>query len=99
MTGARGHRKFAIEYRQAFRHPFYSFEFITSFGLRLVPMSRDLRFAWEAMPQQLLDKQAQKVRDSLRAALITWAETQGSGSDYPDNLPLPAPSGSLGSLV
>ena len=39
-------------------------------GLRLVPMARDLRFAWEEMPQQLLDEQAQKVRDSLRAALI-----------------------------
>ena len=27
-------------------------------GLRLVPMVRDLRFAWEEMPQQMLDEQA-----------------------------------------
>ena len=36
-------------------------------GLRLMPMVRDLRFAWEEMPQQLLDEQAQKVRESLRS--------------------------------
>jgi len=59
-----------------------------SVGLRLVPMARDLRFAWEEMPQQLLDEQQQKVRDSLRAALIHWAEQTGEGSDYTDNLPL-----------
>ena len=40
-----------------------------SIGLRMIPMVRDLRFAWEEMPQQLLDEQQQKVRDSLRAAL------------------------------
>ena len=56
-------------------------------GLRLVPMARDLRFAWEEMPQQLLDEQAQKVRDSLHAALIDWAVKTGEGSDYTDNLP------------
>ena len=38
-----------------------------SVGLRLVPMVRDLRFAWEEMAQQVLDEQQQKVRDSLRA--------------------------------
>jgi hypothetical protein len=59
-----------------------------SVGLRLVPMARDLRFAWEEMPQQLLDEQAQKVRDSLRAALIGWAQQVGEGSDYTDNVPL-----------
>jgi hypothetical protein len=59
-----------------------------SIGLRLVPMARDLRFAWEEMPQQLLDEQAQKVRDSLHAALIKWAESAGEGSDYTDNVPL-----------
>ncbi len=59
-----------------------------SVGLRLVPMARDLRFAWEEMPQQLLDEQAQKVRDSLHAALIEWARHTGEGSDYTDNLPL-----------
>jgi hypothetical protein len=56
-------------------------------GLRLIPMARDLRFAWEEMPQQLLDEQAQKVRESLHAALIRWAEGAGEGSDYTDNLP------------
>ena len=56
-------------------------------GLRLIPMARDLRFAWEEMPQQLLDEQAQKVRDSLQSALIGWAEEQGEGGDYRDNVP------------
>jgi len=59
-----------------------------SIGLRLVPMVRDLRFAWEEMPQQVLDEQQQKVRDSLRAALINWAQSAGEGSDYTDNVPL-----------
>ncbi len=59
-----------------------------SIGLRLVPMERDLRFAWEEMPQQLLDEQQQKVRDSLRAALIGWARGAGEGSDYTDNVPM-----------
>lgn len=58
-----------------------------SIGLRLVPMARDLRFAWEEMPQQMLDEQAQKVRESLHAALIAWATATGEGSDYTDNLP------------
>jgi hypothetical protein len=57
-------------------------------GLRLVPMARDLRFAWEETPQQLLDEQAQKMRESLHAALIGWAQQTGEGSDYTDNLPL-----------
>jgi hypothetical protein len=57
-------------------------------GLRLVPMVRDLRFAWEEMPQQLLDEQAQKVRESLRASLITWARQMGEGMDYTENLPM-----------
>ncbi|MEZ4719032.1 MAG: UTP--glucose-1-phosphate uridylyltransferase [Caldilineaceae bacterium] len=56
-------------------------------GLRLVPMARDLRFAWEEMPQQQLDEQAQKVQESLHAALIGWAQSMGEGSDYTDNLP------------
>jgi hypothetical protein len=58
-----------------------------SIGLRLVPMVRDLRFAWEELPQQLLDEQAQKVRESAHAALIGWASTAGEGRDYTDNLP------------
>src|SRR5262249_48900735 len=57
-------------------------------GLRLGPMVRDLRFAWEEMPQQLLDEQAQKGRDSLHAALIGWAQSAGEGSDYTGHLPL-----------
>lgn len=59
-----------------------------SVGLRLVPMVRDLRFAWEEMPQQMLDEQKQKVRTSLHAALIGWARAQGEASDYIDNVPL-----------
>lgn len=59
-----------------------------SVGLRMVPMERDLRFAWEEMPQQRLDEQQQKVRDSLRSALIGWAKGAGEGNDYTDNLPL-----------
>ncbi len=57
-------------------------------GLRMVPMERDLRFAWEEMPQQMLDAQAQKVRDGLRAALIGWAKSAGEASDYTGNLPM-----------
>ena len=58
-----------------------------SVGLRLIPMTRDLRFAWEEMPQQLLDEQAQKMQESIHAALIAWAESAGEGQDYRDNLP------------
>jgi hypothetical protein len=56
-------------------------------GLRLVPMTRDLRFAWEETAHQMLDEQKQKVRESLHAALIGWAEQAGEGSDYTANLP------------
>jgi hypothetical protein len=59
-----------------------------SIGLRFVPMERDLRFAWEELPQQMLDEQAQKVRDSLRATLIGWARQMGEGSSYTDNVPM-----------
>ena len=58
-----------------------------SVGLRLVPMERDLRFAWEELPQRILDEQQQKVRESLHAALIGWAKQTGEGSDYTDNVP------------
>jgi hypothetical protein len=58
-----------------------------SVGLRFVPMVRDLRFAWEEMPQQVLDEQKQKVRESLNTALMNWAGSAGEGSDYADNLP------------
>jgi hypothetical protein len=57
-----------------------------SIGLRLIPTVRDLRFAWEEMPQQMLDVQQQKVRDSLRAALLQWAQANGEANDYTDNL-------------
>jgi hypothetical protein len=58
-----------------------------SVGLRMIPTERDLRFAWEEMPQQMLDEQQQKVRDSLRAALIGWARHAGETGDYTDNVP------------
>ncbi len=57
-------------------------------GLRLIPMTRDLRFAWEETAQQQLDEQAQKVRDSLHQALLGWAREAGEGADYTDNVPL-----------
>ncbi|HXE53923.1 MAG TPA: UTP--glucose-1-phosphate uridylyltransferase, partial [Tepidisphaeraceae bacterium] len=56
-------------------------------GLRMIPMVRDLRFAWEEMPQKRLDEQQQKVRESLHAALINWATAAGEGNDYTDNIP------------
>lgn len=56
-------------------------------GLRLVPTERDLRFLWEEMPQQQLDEQSDKVRQSLHAALINWAKTAGETEDYRDNIP------------
>jgi hypothetical protein len=59
-----------------------------SVGLRLVPMERDLRFAWEETAHQALDEQKQKVRESVHAALINWARNAGEGSDYTDNEPL-----------
>lgn len=57
-------------------------------GLRLIPTERDLRFLWEEMPQQVLDEQQQKVRDSLRHALMAWARSAGEAADYTDNVPL-----------
>jgi hypothetical protein len=76
------------------RHNNYAYEgplFLSpgkSIGLRLIPTVRDLRFAWEEMPQQTLDEQQQKVRDSLRTALLNWAYRAGEAADYTDNLPL-----------
>src|SRR5262249_10545870 len=57
-------------------------------GLRLIPTVRDLRFVWEEMPQQILDEQQQKVRESLRHALINWARNAGEANDYTNNVPL-----------
>ena len=56
-------------------------------GLRMIPMIRDLRYLWEEVPQQVLDERQQRVRDSLRAALMAWAQAAGEGADYLDNLP------------
>jgi hypothetical protein len=76
------------------RHKRYGYEgpvFLSpakSVGLRLIPTVRDLRFLWEEMPQQMLDEQQQKVRDSLRHALANWARQAGEASDYTDNMPL-----------
>jgi hypothetical protein len=56
-------------------------------GLRMIPMARDLRFAWEELSHQVLDERKEKVRDSLRAALVAWAEQAGEGADYTDNTP------------
>jgi hypothetical protein len=52
-----------------------------SVGMRMIPTARDLRFMWQEMPQQILDEQQQKVRDSLRHALINWARGTGEASD------------------
>ena len=57
-----------------------------SVGLRMVPMVRDLQFAWEETSQQVLDEQQEKVRSSVRAALIQWAKSSGEASDYTDNI-------------
>jgi hypothetical protein len=76
------------------RHKNYSYEGSVllsrgkSVGLRMIPTARDLRFMWQEMPQQILDEQQQKVRDSLRHALINWARSAGEASDYTDNVPL-----------
>ncbi|EHQ25732.1 UTP--glucose-1-phosphate uridylyltransferase [Mucilaginibacter paludis] len=57
-----------------------------SIGQRYVPTERDLRFMWEEMPQELLDDNKQKVRDSVRASMINWAKAKGEGTDYVDNI-------------
>ncbi|HVY69209.1 MAG TPA: UTP--glucose-1-phosphate uridylyltransferase, partial [Verrucomicrobiae bacterium] len=59
-----------------------------SVGLRMVPTVRDLRFQWEETPQQMLDEQQQKMRESGRAALRNWAKSAGETADYTDNTPL-----------
>jgi hypothetical protein len=59
-----------------------------SIGLRMIPMARDLRFAYEEMPHQQLDPQKEKVRQSLHKALIEWAIKTGEASDYTDNVPM-----------
>jgi hypothetical protein len=56
-------------------------------GQRLIPTVRDLRFLWEDMPQQMLDEQQQKIRESLHHALMNWAQQSGEAADYTDNVP------------
>jgi hypothetical protein len=46
-----------------------------------------LRYLWEILPQQELDIQEQKMKESLHNALIGWARSHGEGEDYTDNLP------------
>ncbi len=58
-----------------------------SIGLRLIPTERELRYLWEVLPQQILDEQEQKVKDSLHNALINWAKETGEAEDYRDNIP------------
>ena len=56
-------------------------------GLRMIPTVRDLKFAWEELPEQQLDPQQQKLRDSVRSGMIDWARATGEAQDYTDNLP------------
>ena len=56
-------------------------------GQKLIPTERDLRFLWEELPQQELDVQAEKMRQSIRKALINWAKETGEGEDYTMNNP------------
>ena len=56
-------------------------------GLRMIPTVRDLKFAWEEVPEQQLDPQQQKLRDSVRSGMIDWARATGEAQDYTDNLP------------
>jgi hypothetical protein len=57
-----------------------------SIGLRMIPTVADLRYLWEVLPQQQLDAQKQKVRDSGRASIMNWVRGMGEASDYTDNL-------------
>ena len=59
-----------------------------SVGLRLIPTRRDLQYQWYELPQEKLDEQAQKMRDSVRHALMRWAVAEGEATDYRDNTPL-----------
>jgi UTP--glucose-1-phosphate uridylyltransferase len=59
-----------------------------SIGLRLIPTRRDLEFAWHPARQQKLEERKQKVLDSAREALLTWALSSGEGADYLDNAPM-----------
>src|SRR5262249_39553781 len=59
-----------------------------SIGQRLIPMARDLTFLWEEQAHEMLDENKQKVREAGRRAILAWAQAQGEGSDYTDNVPI-----------
>ncbi|MEO6760182.1 MAG: UTP--glucose-1-phosphate uridylyltransferase, partial [Saprospiraceae bacterium] len=58
-----------------------------SIGQRMIPTVADLRYLWEVLPQQQLDVQKQKVRESGRASLQAWVRQMGEANDYVENLP------------
>jgi hypothetical protein len=58
-----------------------------SIGLRMIPTLADLRYLWETLPQQQLDEQKQKVRESGRASLQAWVRQMGEAADYTANQP------------
>ena len=51
-------------------------------------MTRDLTFLWEEASHETLDENKQKVREAGRRAILDWAQAQGEGSDYTDNVPI-----------
>ncbi|GKY99822.1 hypothetical protein MPSEU_000936000 [Mayamaea pseudoterrestris] len=57
----------------------------TAVGIRLIPTVSDLNFKHEQ--EAVLDKQAQKVKESCNRAAKCWAESCGPASDYRENLP------------
>ncbi len=59
-----------------------------SLSQRMIPMQRDLRYAWEVMPQQKLEAQKQRVREASRSAVLEWARSKGESNDYIENVPL-----------
>jgi galactokinase/mevalonate kinase-like predicted kinase len=59
-----------------------------SIGQRLIPMARDLTFLWEEGAHETLDENKQKVREAGRRAILGWAQGQGEGNDYTDNVPI-----------
>ena len=58
-----------------------------SIGLRMIPTVADLRYLWEVLPQQQLDAQKQKARESGRAGLLQWVRQMGEASNYVENIP------------
>ena len=60
-----------------------------SVGLRMIPMPRDLRCAWEEMPQQILDLQVQKARGEPARFLDRLGRPLWAGATITaNNLPL-----------